>query len=81
MRQMVTHQGNKHALSGGVERVGRLVQQPDRSPHSKQPGDREPPPLSGRQIRRRQLRGMIKPYPGKAFPGVERCAAQKIPPE
>src|SRR6202048_3964247 len=80
-RQMIAHQGGEHALPGGVERVGRFVQQPDRPPHHKQSGDREPPPLSGRQIGRRKMRGMIEPDRCKARPGVEGLAAEKIAPE
>ena len=35
-----------------VERRGRLVEQPDRPRHGDQPGERQPPPLPGRQIGR-----------------------------
>src|SRR5713101_83548 len=57
--EMITHQGGKQALSGGVEGIGRLIQQPDRPPYREQPGDREPPPLSGRQIGCRQVACVI----------------------
>src|SRR6266851_473608 len=80
-RKMIAHQGREHALPGGIERVGRLVQEPDRPPRHNQPGDREPPPLSGRQVRRRKIRGMIEPDRGKACPGIEYLAAEEIPPE
>src|SRR6266478_2156148 len=80
-REMITYQRGKQVLTGGVERTGRFVQQPDRPPHREQPGDREPPPLSGRQIGRRQMHGMIEPHRGEAFMSIERLAAQKIPPE
>ena len=78
---MITHQGDEQALPGGIERIGRFIQQPDRPPHREQPGDREPPALSGRQIRGGQMRGMIEPHRGEAFIGIERLAAQKTPPE
>ena len=54
-REMIAHQGSKQALSSGIERAGRFIQQPDRPPHREQPRDREPTPLSGRQIGRRQM--------------------------
>src|SRR5205809_624053 len=44
--QMVAHQAGEHLLSGGIERRGRLVQQPDWPPHRVQPADRQPPPSS-----------------------------------
>ena len=68
--EMVAHQAGEQRLPGGVERRGRLVQQPDRPPHRQQAGDRQPPPLAGRQIRRRQMRGMAEPDRGEA---LRRC--------
>ena len=79
--EVIVHHTRKQALPGGIEGVGRLIQQPDRPPHRQQPGDREPAPLSGREIRRRQPGGMIEPHRGQALRGIERLAAQEIPPE
>ena len=79
-REVIAHDTCKQALAGGVERIGRFIQQPDRPPHREQPGDRQPPPLSGRQESRRELAGMIEPHRGKAVAGV-RPRAEKIPPE
>src|ERR1700687_165949 len=80
-REVVTHQTRKQALSAAMERGGRLVEQPDRPPHREQPGERKPPALAGRQIRRRQMRGMIEPHRSKGLRCVERLPAEKIPPE
>ena len=83
--EVIGHQAGKHALTSDVERIGRLVQQPDRAPDREQPGDREPPALAGRQIRGRQVGGMVEPDSGKALleavTGVRWLAAEKIPPE
>ena len=48
--EMATHQLRQPALRSGVERRGRLVQQPKRALHRHQARDRQPPPLPGRQI-------------------------------
>ena len=69
-REMVAHQAGEQFLPGGIERRGRLVQQPDRPPHHEQAGDRKPPPLAGRQKRRRQMRGMVR-APRRR--GIGRC--------
>ena len=54
--EMLTHQPARRVLRRRVERRGRLVEQPDRALHGDQPGERQPPPLAGRQIGRRQFR-------------------------
>ena len=50
-----------------VERRGRLVEQPDRPLDGEQPGDRQPPPLAGREVGGRQVgqrrRGRPPPAP------------------
>ena len=64
-----------------IERRRRLVEQPDRPRHRDQPGDRQPPPLSGRQISGRQVgeRRQGRPRPA---PARRRCrAAEKLGPE
>ena len=53
--EMAAHQLGQPILRRHVERRGRLVQQPDRPLHRDQPRDRQPPPLPGRQIGRRQV--------------------------
>ena len=53
--EMLAHQRRQHRLRGGVERRGRLVEQPDRPLHRDQARDRQPPPLPGREIGRRQV--------------------------
>ena len=68
--EMVAHHAGEQVLPGGIERRGRLVQQPDRPAHHEQAGDRKPPPLAGREIRRRQMRGMAEPHGGR---GIGRC--------
>ena len=45
----------KRFLCLGIERGGRLVQQPERALHRGKPRDRQPPPLAGRQVRRGQI--------------------------
>ena len=50
-----SHQLGEARLRGRVERRGRLVEQPDRPLDRDQPRDRQPPPLPGRQIGRRQV--------------------------
>ena len=49
------HQIGQAVLRRHIERRGRLVEQPDRPRHREQPRDRQPPPLPGRQIGRRQI--------------------------
>ena len=49
------HQGREPLLARGIERRGRLVEQPDRPLHREQPRERQPPPLPGREIGRRQI--------------------------
>ena len=53
--EMAAHQFGQPVLRRHVERRGRLVEQPQRPRHSDQPRDRQPPPLPGRQIGRRQV--------------------------
>ena len=52
--QMAAHQIEQHRLRGGIERRGRLVEQPERPLHGDEPRDREPALLPGREIGRRQ---------------------------
>jgi hypothetical protein len=47
---MRSHQADKPLLGRGVKGAGGLVEQPDRSLDGDEPGDRQPPPLSGRKI-------------------------------
>ena len=54
------------ACAGGVERRGRLVEQPDRPRHRDQPGERQPPPLPGRQVGRRQVGRARRARPRRA---------------
>ena len=53
--EMAAHQLGQPRLRRRVERRGRLVEQPDRPLDRDQPRDRQPPPLPGRQIGRRQV--------------------------
>ena len=55
------HDGGKRALSGGVERGRRLVEQPERALGDKQASKRHAPPLSGREQPRREIDHMAKP--------------------
>ena len=59
------------ALRGDVERGGRLVEQPQRPVDDEQAGQRQPPPLAGRQILRRQLGELAERHP------VERVVARQ----
>src|ERR1700681_1100711 len=43
-REVVTHQTRKQALPGGIERRGRLLEQPNRPPPPEQPAHPAPPP-------------------------------------
>ena len=67
----------------GRRRPGRWSARPEaRSAAARrEPCDRKPPPLSGRQIGRRQAGGVIEPDGFEACGRVGRRAAEKIPPE
>ena len=81
LREVVAHQAGEQILPGRIERRGRLVEQPDRPPHREQPGDREPPPLAGGQIGRRQMRGVAEADCSEGLLAIFGVAAEKIPPE
>ena len=78
--KMRAHELGEASLRRCVERRGRLVQQPQRPRDGDQPGNRQPPPLPGRQIGCRQIGERVE---------VERrqriqdrpAAAEKVDPE
>ncbi len=57
---MGAHQVGQDRLRGGVERGGRLVEQPDRSGDRDHAREREPPALAGREIAGRQMRQPVE---------------------
>ena len=55
VRQVSVHDAAQPLLRGRVECRRRLVEEPDRPGNRQQPGERETPPLSGRQITGRKI--------------------------
>ncbi len=64
-REMRAHQLEQHRLCRGIERRGRLVEQPERPLHRDQARDREPSSLTGGEIGRRQLGQRFEPDRGE----------------
>jgi hypothetical protein len=73
------HQGGEAGLRGAVEADGRLVEQPQGPLHERQPRQRQPPLLPGRQQSRLQPRDRRQVERGK--PGRHIAVAQKVAPE
>ena len=69
-REMGADQIGGEGAPGGVERRGRLVEQPERTAEHPAAPQRQPPPLSGRQIADRQLalRGEGRPAQRRVRP-------------
>ena len=59
--KVLPHQVRRASPARRVERRGRLVQQPERPLDGEQPRDRQPPPLPGREIGRRQVGHAVEP--------------------
>jgi hypothetical protein len=68
------------SLPCSVKRGARLVEEPQGTLHSKQAGEREPPPLSRREVACRQMREGVEPYTRERGRDLS-ATSEKIAPE
>ena len=73
------HEPERARLGGGVERRGRLVEQPERPAGNQKAGQRHAPPLAGREIGDRQSRRMRQARAASsASPAASAALAEQV---
>ena len=76
--QMRPHQPGERLLRGGVERGGRLVEEPEGAARDEQAGERQPPALAGREIGDGRSRRVREPDRLERLAGRRGRVAEKV---
>ena len=76
---MPPHDVGEHGYSGGIKRRAWFIEQPDWAGGDEQAGEREAPPLPGREIDGRQATEDIEPHRGERARDLVATAENAIP--